>query len=161
MFTNNYTNPYGYNYGSNQNYNIPNQYYPNMRPVNDVGMQGVKFVTRDEAKAYIVDPNQRVMLMDKDNSVFYIKSADSLGQSTLETYEFKKINPENIGNTINQQPNLDIENLVKKDDLNNLVTLDKLGEELKVIRIDLSQKIDELKKSINIKKYLEGDIKDV
>ena len=158
----NYTNPYGYNYGmNNQNYNIPNQYYGNMMPANDAGIQGVRFATRDEAKAYRLEPNQRVMLMDKDNSIFYIKSADGLGQSTLETYEFKKLNPESVSISQPQQPNIDIENLVKKDDLNNLVTLDKLGEELKVIRIDLSQKIDELKKSINIKKYLEGEIKDV
>lgn len=158
----NYNSPYGYGYGvNNQNYNIPNQYYGNMMPANDMGIQGVRFATRDEAKAYRLEPNQRVMLMDKDNSIFYIKSADALGQSTLETYEFKKVNPEAIVNNQNSEPKFDMENLVKKDDLNNLVTLDKLGEELKVIRIDLSQKIDDLKKSINIKKYLEGEIKDV
>lgn len=161
MYGNNYTNPYGYGAMQNQGY-MPNQSYygMGMQGSNDV-MQGVKFVTQDEAKAFIVMPNQRVMLMDKNNSLFYIKSADSLGQSTLESYEFKKVDINNPENKPNETPSIDVENLVKKEQLDNLVTKDKLGEELKAVRIDLSQKIDELKKSINIKKYLEGDIKDV
>ena len=160
---NTYSNPYMYGVNPVQNYGIPNQqYYPNVQNTNDMPMQGVKFVTQDEAKAYMVMPNQRVLLMDKNNSLFYIKSADSLGQSNLEAYEFKKIDINNPKQPEqNTGPKFDIENLVKKDQLDNLVTKDKLGEELKAVRIDLTQKIDELKKSINIKKYLEGDIKDV
>lgn len=161
MYGNNYTNPYGYGAMQNQGY-MPNQSYygMGMQGSNDV-MQGVKFVTQDEAKAFIVGPNQRVMLMDKNNSLFYIKSADGLGQSNLEAYEFKKVDINNPQNKPTDSPAIDVENLVKKEQLDNLVTKDKLVEELKAVRIDLSQKIDELKKSINIKKYLEGEIKNV
>lgn len=155
---NNYTNPYGYINPYNQNYGMNNQQFYNSNQSNDTPVQGVKFVTEDEAKAFMVTPNQRVFLMDRDKSVFYIKSADSLGQSSLEAFEFKKVDS---GNNKITESKLDIENLVKRDELNNLVTIDKLGEELKVVTIDLTKKIEDLKKSINIKKYLEGEIKDV
>lgn len=159
MYNSNYVNPYGY---GNQNYNMQNQsYYGNMQNTNDYGMQGVKFVTQDEAKAYIVMPNQRVMLMDKNNSLFYIKSADGLGQSNLEAYEFKKVDINNPQPKENPAPNFDHENLVKRDELDKLVNKEEFASKLKAVTIDLTQKIDELKKSINIKKYLEGEIKDV
>ena len=164
MFGNNYSNPYGYGSYQNPGYNQYSQPYfnnMNMPTSSDAPMQGVKFVTQDEAKAFMVMPNQRVMLMDKNNSLFYIKSADSLGQSSLEAYEFKKINLDEAQNPKKEEPKLDIENLVKRNELDNLVKKDEFSEELKVVKIDLAQKIEELKKSINIKKYLEGEIKDV
>lgn len=49
------------------------------------------FVSEDEARAYLLPPNSRRLLMDKDRSVFYIKSTDALGQSTMDAYEFTKI----------------------------------------------------------------------
>lgn len=159
MYNSNYASPYGYSNPYGQNYGMNTQPYYNMNvQTNDLPMQGVKFVTEDEAKAFMVTPNQRVFLMDRDKSVFYIKSADSLGQSSLEAFEFKKVDK---NNTEIKEPKFDIENLVKREELNNLVTVDKLGEELKVVTIDLTKKIEDLKKSINIKKYLEGEIKDV
>lgn len=129
---------------------------------NDMPIQGVKFVTGDEAKGFMVLPNTRVMLMDRNNSIFYIKSANSLGESTLESFEFKKIDgtKPNTSDTA-QKENIDLEQFVKKDQLGNLVTTDKLEGEIKTVKDELSKKIDELKKSINIKKYLEGEIKDV
>ena len=36
----------------------------------DAPIQDIKFVTADEAKAYIVMPNTKVMLMDRDKSIF-------------------------------------------------------------------------------------------
>lgn len=159
MYNNNYINPYGY---GNQNYTMQNQsYYGNIQNTNDYAMQGVKFVTQDEAKAYIVMPNQRVLLMDKNNSLFYIKSADSLGQSTLEAYEFKKVDMNNSQIKEDTRQSFDIDKLVKKEDLDKMVSKDEFTSELKAVTIDLTQKIEELKKSINIKKYLEGEIKDV
>lgn len=129
---------------------------------NDMPIQGVKFVNADEAKAFMVMPNTRVMLMDRNNSLFYIKSADSLGQSMLETYEFRKVdNSKTDTANTDAKSNIDLEQFVKKDQLDDIVTTEKLNSELKTVKDELSTKIEELKKSINIKKYLEGEIKDV
>lgn len=173
-------NGYGNYFGSNGFYN---PYQPSYQPsqfqgsqgqingsqtqytqqnTNEMPIQGVKLVNADEARAYIVMPNTRVMLMDRNNSIFYIKSADSLGQSTLEAYEFKRIdNSNNVPQEKAETPNIDLEQFVKKDEIKNVVTEDKLSTELKTVKDELSNKIEELKKSINIKKYLEGEIKNV
>lgn len=43
------------------------------------------------AKAFQMLPNQTMLLMDSDKPNFYIKTSNNLGQSTIEAYEFKKI----------------------------------------------------------------------
>lgn len=46
--------------------------------------------TEDDAHAYIVPPNTTTLLMCRQKPIFFIKSADSLGQYSLDRYEFKK-----------------------------------------------------------------------
>ena len=73
-------NPYQ-NYGMYPNYQqqmaqqqvVQNQQYQQTKY--DAPIQDIKFVTADEAKAYIVMPNTKVMLMDRDKSIFYPKVA--------------------------------------------------------------------------------------
>ena len=43
------------------------------------------------AKAFFVPPNGRVLLMDSDNPVFYIKTANAMGQTTIRPYRFEEI----------------------------------------------------------------------
>lgn len=45
------------------------------------------------AKAYMMPPNQTVLLMDSDNPIFYLKISNALGQSSLRTFEFKEVFP--------------------------------------------------------------------
>lgn len=135
--------------------NQPNAQYQ-QQSTNDIPIQGVKFVTGDEAKAFIVMPNTRVLLMDKSNSIFYIKSADSLGQSTTETFRFEKVENNSLAGE-KEKEQINLTEYAKKDDLSNLVTNDRLSE----VETKLSKKLEELQKSINIKKYLEGESKDV
>lgn len=165
--SNGFYNPYQTNYQANQFQGSQGQINGSQgqyvqQNTNDMPIQGVKFVTADEARAFMVLPNTRVMLMDRNNSIFYIKSADSLGQSMLEAYEFKKIdNTKPDTATADTNQNINLEQFVKKDQLGNVVTTEKLNSELKTVKDELSSKIEEVKKSINIKKYLEGEIKDV
>lgn len=79
-------------------------------------IQGVEFVTQDEAKAYRVYPNNKVLLMDRDNSIFYIKSADAMGQSSLEAYEFKRVDP---NAPKQEEPKVDFAEFVTFSELNN------------------------------------------
>lgn len=46
--------------------------------------------TEEEAHQYIVPSNTTTLLMCRQKPIFYIKSADSLGQYSLDRYEFKK-----------------------------------------------------------------------
>lgn len=56
-------------------------------------VQNMIFVTEEEAARYILPPNSKVLLMSKDKPVFYVKTTDTLGQYTLDTYKFEKITP--------------------------------------------------------------------
>lgn len=43
------------------------------------------------AKSFQLQPNQSVMLLDNDDSKFYIKTTDATGMSTLKAYRFEEI----------------------------------------------------------------------
>lgn len=136
-----YGNPY---YSSGYYNNVYPTYQGNiMQPQQqcDTPIQAVKFVTSDEAKAYIVSPNQRIMLIDKDNSIFYIKGADAMGQSYTSGYKFEPINDSTI--KIETESNKLIEDFVKKDDIKDFVT----SNDLQILKTELTKSIDDLKKS--------------
>ena len=155
---------YGYpNYGyipQQPSYNpgvynqTPQQMQPGINPSsipspNELPIQGVQFVTEDEAKGYIMLPNTKVLLMDKNNSIFYIKSADSLGKSSIEAFEFKKLEEKPKEQPTNDQ--LDLNDFVKKNDLKNFVTNDTI----KQLEEKMGARFEEIKKSINVKKLVE------
>lgn len=58
------------------------------QPVN----QGILWVQGEAgAKSYLVAPNTSVLLMDSENSQFYIKTTDQAGMPTLRTFEYKEV----------------------------------------------------------------------
>ena len=59
------------------------------------------FVSDDEAQRYILPPNSKVLLMSKDNPIFYVKTTDTLGQATIDSYRFERINS-TTPNTVTQ-----------------------------------------------------------
>lgn len=54
----------------------------------------------DSAKDVILQPNQRVWIMNTNANEFYIKTSDSMGVSTLDCYEFSKIDPKARENNV-------------------------------------------------------------
>ena len=70
--------PYQAPYG--QQYQAQNQYF-----------QDVRFVTPEEAKGYMVMPNAKVLLIDRQNKVATVKCADPMGQSTTQQFKFDTI----------------------------------------------------------------------
>lgn len=64
-------------------------------------MQNMIFVSDDEAQRYILPPNSKVLLMSKDNPIFYVKTTDTLGQATIDSYRFERINS-TTPNTVTQ-----------------------------------------------------------
>lgn len=119
---------YNYPYLNNQNYGMyqqPTYQQQQMMqqtqqyaPSNNLPFNDIKFATLKEAEAYMVLPNTKVMFMDRDNSVFYIKSADSLGKSTLEGFKFTRIEDES---TQSVSPQIDTKDFVRKEDMKSFL----------------------------------------
>lgn len=85
-------------------------------------VQNIIFVTEAEAKAYLLPSNSQVLLMDKDAPVFYIKTTDPLGQSTLRVFDFTERPLQNTDTTIaDLKAEIDAlkAQLAKKEEQNN------------------------------------------
>ena len=67
----------------------------------------------EEAKNYQVMFNNSELLMDNNKDVFYVKSVDSLGKVSVNTYKFEKIE--------NEKP-LSPDNYVTVDQFNSLAS---------------------------------------
>ncbi len=92
----------------------------------DKPIQDVRFVeSGKDAEDYILLPNTRVMLIDRKNSMFYIKSTDSLGTPTMETYKYSKLADKS---NISTAPEIDTKDFVKVQDLKGYITKEDLGE---------------------------------
>lgn len=102
MFNNFAQNP---SYGGYLPYNsyTANMYQQNQQLQNS-NMQtdtNITFVNGIEgAKAFQIRPNQSVILMDSDNSKFYVKSTDNLGVAKISSYSFTEDEISNTKNTI-------------------------------------------------------------
>ena len=110
MAYNNYSQP-NYNYYPNQNM----MYQPSITGVaqntalpsyttpqfqTQQPQQGIVWVQGEAgAKSYMVGAGQSVLLMDSDESCFYIKSADASGMPLpLRTFDYKERNTQQSGN---------------------------------------------------------------
>lgn len=178
MYNNGYMN-YGFSpYGSanNYGYNSTPYYQPynqqGQQPIpaqqqmqrQDVPYSEVRYGTLEEAKAYIVPPMKAVMFINQDISEFYVKSADSLGKPSLETFKYSKstsnstpaVSGENSGK--NQATDGDMKDFVKRQELEPFITTENAKnfvtkEDIK----DVLGKIAVLQKQIDITKTLKGD----
>lgn len=152
QFNNQYNNQYANQYNNQM-------YQPRQTQTEDVPFNDIKFVTEDEAKAYIVLPNTKVMLMDRDKSIFYIKSADSLGKSTLEGYKYTKLE-NNPTEPVSHE--IDTKEFVKKEDLNRFITKEDLRNFIKHEDLINFATLDDLsefdKKLENMQKKIVGNM---
>lgn len=155
-------NPYQ-NYGYQPNYQQPNYMQrgyapqpPQMpqfqqmaqtpmtipQPV-EMPIQDIKFVNRAQAEAYIVFPNTKVMLIDTENDMVYIKTADGMGQTQTEYFRFDKVNAD--GSPIKPQeptPQVNFNEFVKVEQLKDFgfVTIEQYNA--------LAQKLDQMQKKL-------------
>lgn len=75
------------------------------------------------AKSYMVQPNQTVLLMDSEQPVCYMKTANGLGQGTLRYFKLQEVTENDIRGTV-AKPNVEY---ATKDDIKSLVErLEKL-----------------------------------
>lgn len=110
-------------------------------PPMEIPIQDIKYVNKAQAEAYIVFPNTKVMLIDKESGVVYVKTADGMGQTKTDYFRFEPINAD--GSPIKPQeptPQVDFNQFIKKEDLENLgfVTVSQYNE--------LAQKLEQMQK---------------
>ena len=125
---------YGYpNYGQ-RNFMQPQQQMaqPQMQQAQQPTMQyetpiqDIRFVTSEEAKAFIVMPNSKALLIDKNGGVAHLKTADNMGQSVTQYFKFEQVNAD--GTPIKAQeptPQVDFGQFAKKEELNGFVTIEQ------------------------------------
>ena len=76
----------------NQQFQQPINQFPNQQPVRQ-NNGGFVWIQGGEAgaKSYLVSPGETVMLMDAENPVFFLKSADASGMPMpLRVFEYKE-----------------------------------------------------------------------
>jgi hypothetical protein len=91
-------------------------------------IQDIRFVTAEEAKAFIVMPNSRVLLIDR-SGMAYLKTADNMGQSQTQCFRFEAVNADGTPVKPQDQPTQpDFKDFVKMNDIGNFgfVTVDDL-----------------------------------
>lgn len=128
MYTNNnpyfngYTSyPYGYQTQMQRQGQMANM--PMQQQTYDVPFREVKFVTSQEAIPYIVMPNSSSLLIDKQNGIAYVKTADTMGQSTTKTYKFEEVSDkgqETAQKDTKEQNSIDLSQYIKKDEISGL-----------------------------------------
>lgn len=68
------------------------QYQPPQQAQVPQTNQGILWVQGEAgAKSYLVAPNTSVLLMDSENSQFYIKTTDAAGMPTLRTFTYTEV----------------------------------------------------------------------
>lgn len=153
-------NNYGYGYpyfGNNYGYGVPQQqaqqyYQPQqqMQPTyQQVPQQAQQMQPRQKysaltyvnglvgAKSHILNPNEKIYLLDSDNPILYIKSADFEGKYSLEAFELNKVELEKIGVEKEQTPTIQP---LTKQDLNEFVS----KSDLKALERQFMSSIDKL-----------------
>lgn len=91
------------------------------------------------AKAFQMRPNQSVILMDSDNSKFYVKSTDNLGVAKISSYSFTE--DEISQAKVQSQANTADSVAISKEEYSAI--LNKISE-LEVKTNELNSKLSEL-----------------
>lgn len=113
-----------------QNANFNNQSFQSQTNITFVnGMEG--------AKAFQLRPNSNVLLMDSDNSKFYVKSTDNLGIANISSYSFV------------EDKNLPVENGAASQPSNTGEQNTKIYDEMKNKIDELDSKVNELQSKLN------------
>lgn len=122
----------------------------NNTPLAETPIQDIKFVNRAQAEAYIVFPNTKVMLIDRESGVAYIKTADNMGQSKTDYFRFEPINAD--GSPIKPQeakPEVNFDDFVRVDQIGKLgfVTVDQYNMLLEKLNA-LQKKLEGVKPNV-------------
>lgn len=132
----NYLNTLGINAPNNynnMNYQQPQQTIPQMA---NFGLKtGIQFASKEEIEGLYIAPGTQVLALGKEGDVFYVKTSDTLGRSTLKIFEFKEKNNNEIKPNIDYVSKEELSNYAIKEDLitlnNKIAMLEGVIESLK------------------------------
>ena len=111
-------NPYQYGYQPNyQNFQQQTNYYAIVN-----GLDG--------AKNYPVSINQSILLMDSNNPIVYKKTANGLGQTTIEPFKLVPISEQEARGQV-EEPQPQVEFALKSDLVALQKKIDALAKQLK------------------------------
>ena len=116
----------------------------------EMPIQDVRFVTSEEAKAFIVMPNRNALLIDKLNGMAHFKFADALGQSATQCFKFEQVNMDGTPIRPKEQP--------KQVDFSQFVTIAQYNELLEQFN-GLKDLVSNAKPKQVENKAVEGEIK--
>ena len=127
-------NPYASMYGQGAGY-VPQQQFQPFQQAQPP-MQGqtprsnVQYAAEDEIKAYVLMPNTQMLALDKEKPIFYIKTADGAGRSTLVVYEYKKVGdaPVARADTVEYATKSDLAEYATKQDIAELRSIIESGK---------------------------------
>ena len=97
-----------------------------VQPQYETPIQDIRFVTSEEAKAFIVMPNSKALLIDKNGGVAHLKTADNMGQSVTQYFKFEQVNAD--GSPLKPQestPQVDYSQFVTKKEIDGLPTAEQ------------------------------------
>ena len=152
-YTSMYQSPYGQQnpYFNNPYANVQNnqqpyqQQQPQMQnPQPTMQMQSnIEYVNGIEgAKAFILPPNTKKLLLDSDNAFFYIKTTDTQGKPSVRRFRYIDIDAEQQAQPQRQeQPQVDYVTLQQFTDL--LQNFDDLKKEFEKLKSAKTQKAEE------------------
>lgn len=112
------------NFGNRQFMQQMPQPQPQMQT--EIPIQDIRFVTSEEAKAFIVMPNSKALLIDKNGGVALLKTADNMGQSVTQYFKFEQVNAD--GTPLKPQetaPKVDYSQFVTKKEIGELPTAEQ------------------------------------
>lgn len=95
------------------------------QPTQNFPFSIVRFGTLDEIKGQLVSPSSAIMFIKNDLSEMYIKSADAMGNSAIETFKCSRVND---NTNLDVTPTLDTKDFVKKEDLKDFITANDIKE---------------------------------
>jgi hypothetical protein len=108
-------------------------------PTNDM----IFVLNENEASSYPVAPNNRVVLWDKNQTTFYVKSANAQGIPSMQTFDFSE-RAQNAPQTPTEHVCKCGDNFVTKDDFNslkgNFEALSKRFEETAITQVTKTNK---------------------
>lgn len=167
MYTNSYLNnnqfgtqPFGTfnNFGA---YVPPQVQRPMVAPQqNQAPFSEVRYGTLDEAKGHIVMPANSVMFINRNLGEIYIKSANNMGEPSLEIYTYAKKENSDTNNSFDSSFNP--QEFVKKDDIKELLTGFIKNDDIKdfATRKDFDKviaQLQQIEKKIKINDILKSD----
>ena len=114
-------------YGYYQQPQVQQMMYQQAISIKDMPIEATRFMNETEAKAYLLMPNHKELLIDREKSVAYLKATDSLGQSSCQVFKFEEIQENK------PQEKLDVSNFLTKDTAKDFVTRKDFDELVKKI----------------------------